>query len=207
MKRNAAGPMLDVRRVPDKIVEENHPTCQDEKGFFFKFGLSYCQWRSWGMLDSPLAHARGVAGDMTTVKRPIEKIRVLAVAIVMASLAFAETAIADVYKYVDKAGNIYFSDEALPGAHLSLEWKRTSKRLVTENKAKSDKLRQEQDEIQARIDARLEARLKARTDPYALRPADPVSGSMSVRRARYRHLIEDAARRHGPRRQWLCVHG
>jgi len=149
------------------------------------------------MLDSPLAHARGVAGDMTTVKRPIEKIRVLAVAIVMASLAFAETAIADVYKYVDKAGNIYFSDEALPGAHLSLEWKRTSKRLVTENKAKSDKLRQERDELQARIDARLEARLKARTDPYALRPADPVSGSMSVRRARYRHLIEDAARRHG----------
>jgi len=106
-------------------------------------------------------------------------------------------AVADVYKYVDKDGNIYFSDEPLPGTHLSLEWKRTSKRLVSENKQQSEKVQREQAAIQARIDARLEASINARTDLYALRPSAPVSGSMSVRRARYRHLIDDAARRHG----------
>ncbi len=106
-------------------------------------------------------------------------------------------AVADVYKYVDKDGNIYFSDEPLPGTHLSLEWKRTSKRLVSENKQQSEKVQREQAAIQARIDARLEASMNARTDLYALRPSEPVSGSMSVRRARYRHLIDDAARRHG----------
>ncbi|MGB5831023.1 MAG: hypothetical protein WBG92_03415 [Thiohalocapsa sp.] len=34
MKSNAAGRKVDVRSVPDKIVEENAPTCQDKKGFF-----------------------------------------------------------------------------------------------------------------------------------------------------------------------------
>lgn len=104
---------------------------------------------------------------------------------------------ADVYKYVDKGGNIYFSDEPLPGVHLSLEWKRTSKRLVSENKQQSEEVQRAQAAVQARIDARLEASINARTDLYALRPSKPVSGSMSVRRARYRHLIDDAARRHG----------
>jgi len=147
-----------------------------------------------------------VAGDLMTMKRLIDGFRLLSPLFlppllvltgVAAWLALAQTAIADVFKYVDRDGNIYFSDEALPGSHLSLEWKRTSKRLVNENKQQSDKVRREQEEVQARIAARLEARLQARTDPYALRPATPVTGSMSVRRARYRHLIDDAARRHG----------
>lgn len=155
------------------------------------------------MADARLTCGTGkcvIAGDLTTMKRPIDGFRLpvlLVLTGITAWVASAQTAIADVFKYVDKDGNIYFSDEALPGAHLSLEWKRTSKRLVNENKQQSDKVRREQDEIQARINARLEARLKARTDPYALRPATPVSGSMSVLRARYRHLIDDAARRHG----------
>jgi hypothetical protein len=122
------------------------------------------------------------------------------VAVALAAIVLgssAGTAIGDVYKYVDKGGNIYFSDEPLPGAHLSLEWKRTSKRLVSENKQQSEKVQREQAAIQARIDARLEASMRARTDLYSLRPSEPVSGSMSVRRARYRHLIDDAARRHG----------
>lgn len=124
-------------------------------------------------------------------------VELLMLASAAALLSSAQTVVADVYKYVDEDGNIYFSDEPLPGTHLSLEWKRTSKRLVAENKHRSDKLRREQDAMQARIEARLEAQLQARTDLYALRPAAPVGGSMSVRRARYRHLIEDAAQRHG----------
>jgi len=112
-------------------------------------------------------------------------------------LVLAAAASADVYKYVDKDGNIYFSDEPLPGTHLSLEWKRTSKRLVSENKRESEKVREEQARLQARIEARLEARVQSLTEAYAVRPSEPVSGSMSVRRARYGHLIEAAARRHG----------
>ncbi|HBG96371.1 MAG TPA: lytic transglycosylase [Chromatiaceae bacterium] len=145
---------------------------------------------------------------MTTIKHPIRlhwdshcvfrsRIGFLILVSIAGLLNGMDSALADVYKYIDKSGNVYFSDEPLPGENLSLEWKRTSKRLVSENKKQSNKLRREQEEIQARIDARLEAQLKARTDVYALRPAAPVSGSMSVRRERYRHLIEAAARRHG----------
>ncbi|MGB5735924.1 MAG: lytic transglycosylase domain-containing protein [Thiohalocapsa sp.] len=111
--------------------------------------------------------------------------------------ALAGVCVADVYKYIDKDGNIFFSDEPLSGAHLSLEWKRTSTRLVSENRQNADKVKQQQADIQARIDARLEASINARAETYALRPSQPVSGSMSVRRARYRQLIDDAARRHG----------
>jgi soluble lytic murein transglycosylase-like protein len=108
-------------------------------------------------------------------------------------------ACADVFKYIDKNGNVYFSDEPLSGSHLSLEWKRTSKRLVSENRKQSDEILRKQAEIQARIDARIEARLQSLTDSYAVRPAParPVSGDMSIRRARYQHLIDAAARRHG----------
>ncbi|MGB5831022.1 MAG: lytic transglycosylase domain-containing protein [Thiohalocapsa sp.] len=136
---------------------------------------------------------------MIAKRRLINRLGVLRAGVVGVPLLLASVpaALADVFKYVDKDGNIYFSDEPLAGTGLSLEWKRTSKRLVSENKQRSDKVRREQSEIQARIDARLDAQLKARTDRYALRPSEPVSGSMSVRRARYRHLIEDAARRHG----------
>jgi soluble lytic murein transglycosylase-like protein len=103
-------------------------------------------------------------------------------------------ALADVYKYVDKDGNVYFSDEPLSGAHLQLEWKRTSKRLVTENKEQSDAVRKRRNEAMARVESRL--------DSHALnvapaRPSAPVSGSMSVRRATYRDLIEANAARYG----------
>jgi soluble lytic murein transglycosylase-like protein len=96
---------------------------------------------------------------------------------------------ADVYKYVDDKGNIYFSDEPLKAKNMRLEWKRTAKRLATENKQQSERMRQQQ---------ALAARLKPDSSGlYSVRPAAPVSGSMSVRRARYRQLIEAAAARHG----------
>jgi soluble lytic murein transglycosylase-like protein len=108
--------------------------------------------------------------------------------------AFASFAAADVFKYVDTDGNIYFSDEPLAGEHLRLEWKRTSKRLVADNKKQSEAVRQRQQEAMAQVKARLDARSLSVS---AARPSAPVSGSMSVRRARYRDLIEDSAARYG----------
>lgn len=51
-----------------------------------------------------------------------------------------EKALSGVYKYTDKEGNTYFSNEPLPGTHLRLEWHRNSKPLVVENKQTADKL-------------------------------------------------------------------
>lgn len=101
---------------------------------------------------------------------------------------------ADVFKYVDAEGNIYFSDEPLSGEHLRLEWKRTSKRLVAENKEQSEAVRQRHEEAMARVQARLNA---SSLNMSATRPSAPVSGSMSVRRDRYRDLIEANAARYG----------
>jgi soluble lytic murein transglycosylase-like protein len=112
-------------------------------------------------------------------------------AICLAWGACAPFAEADVFKYVDADGNIYFSDEPLPGDHLRLEWKRTSTRLVAENKEQSQTVLRRQEEAMARIQARLDAHTSSG------RPSGPVSGSMSVRRERYRELIEANASRYG----------
>lgn len=106
---------------------------------------------------------------------------------------FAPPTLADVFKYVDKDGNVYFSDEPLSGSHLKLEWKRTSKRLVADNKEQSEAVRRRQEEAMARVQAKLNVGSLSVT---ASRPAAPVSGSMSVRRARYRDLIEANAARY-----------
>lgn len=114
--------------------------------------------------------------------------------LVLALLLVASTAAsADVFKYVDENGNVYFSDEPLKGERLKLEWKRTAKRLSSENKRQSEA--HERERLAA---VQAQARLRrSGDDVYAARPSTQVSGSMSVRRARYRHLIESAARRHG----------
>ncbi len=101
---------------------------------------------------------------------------------------------ADVFKYVDADGNIYFSDEPLPGSDLRLEWKRTAQRLVAENKEQSETLRRRREEAMARVRARLDANSRRLS---AARPSAPVSGSMSMRRERYRDLIEANASRYG----------
>ncbi len=41
---------------------------------------------------------------------------------------------ADVYKYTDASGNVVFTDKPVEGRGLKLEWKRTTARLVEENK-------------------------------------------------------------------------
>lgn len=122
----------------------------------------------------------------------------LALAVVLALLT-SPIAVADVYKYVDASGNVYFSDEPLNGQSLKLEWKRTARRLTTENKQQSQA---HQRERVAAAKRRLRAQQPS-ADVYAARPSKRVSGSMSVRRARYQHLIDSAARRHGLRPELL----
>ncbi len=111
----------------------------------------------------------------------------------MLTLSASTVVFADVYKYVDPEGNVYFSDEPLKGKSLQLEWKRTATRLTAENKQHSKAHRQQREAA-----AQRQARLKqSGGERYTARPSAQVKGSMSVRRARYQHLIESAARRHG----------
>lgn len=96
-------------------------------------------------------------------------------AVVLACCA-SSTAQADVYKYVDAAGKVYFTDAPMKGSQYRLEWQRASKKLVRENKAKS-------------------AGLEERKSP--LKKAAPITGSLATRRAAYETLIAANARRYG----------
>lgn len=73
---------------------------------------------------------------------------------------------ADVYKYVDSAGKIYFTDSPLQGNDLKLEWKRDAGKIVTEKSAK------------------LVAMGQSRT------LVEPSPAKLSARRARYERAIE-----------------
>ncbi len=106
------------------------------------------------------------------------------------------TAHADVFKYIDQQGNVFFSDEPLTAAGLKLEWKRTATRLAAQNRQQSASAQLKQSEVQARLDARLQQETSL-AEIAEHRPAEPVSGSMWVRRMRYQPLIEAAAYRHG----------
>ncbi len=120
-------------------------------------------------------------------------IRAVSIVLALMSCVLAPVS-ADVYKYVDADGNIFFSDEPLTGRSLRLEWKRTAHKLSSQNKKSSEAHRKQQAEAAAQLQAHLET---SRTRAYSARPVGPVSGSMSVRRAHYQALIEEAARRHG----------
>ncbi|MCU0833793.1 MAG: lytic transglycosylase domain-containing protein [Chromatiaceae bacterium] len=76
--------------------------------------------------------------------------------------------LADVYKYVDADGMIYFSDQPLTGTKYRLEWKRETKRVIEEKPRK--------------VVAAGRRRLA------------PAPGPASARRAHYATLIESTAR-------------
>jgi soluble lytic murein transglycosylase-like protein len=97
---------------------------------------------------------------------------------------------ADVFKYVDKQGNVFFSDEPLTKSGLRLEWKRSATRLAARNKAQAAMLGQQQAAETAVANAQTAALEEGR-------PSLSESGSLWARRLRYQHLIEAAARRHG----------
>lgn len=76
------------------------------------------------------------------------------------------TAGADIYKYVDAEGKIYFTDAPLQGGDLKLEWKRDANKVAKENTAKVLAI--------------------GRSRPFVeSAPAD-----LSARRARYERIIE-----------------
>jgi len=94
---------------------------------------------------------------------------------ILIALALMPTAEADVYKYVDAQGNIYFTDSPLKGSAYRLEWKREASKLASDNRA-----------ALSGLGAR-------RITPVRIPEA---SGSMRERRAAYESLIQAYARRY-----------
>ncbi|KAA6186607.1 lytic transglycosylase domain-containing protein [Thiohalocapsa marina] len=116
--------------------------------------------------------------------------------LLLCGLALPVVAVADVYKYVDTAGNVYFSDKPLVSRGLRLEWKRTAKRLVAENRQRAEQVAQAEET--ARAEALIQGRLTAASvTVHGHGQSRPVSGAMSLRRAQVRHLIDENARRFG----------
>jgi soluble lytic murein transglycosylase-like protein len=89
-------------------------------------------------------------------------------------LLFPFSGEADVYKYVDETGKIYFTDAPLDGADFRLEWKRTARKIVDKNKAKVVAM--------------------GRSLPRARASARPLPAKLSSRRARFTRTIEMIAR-------------
>lgn len=89
------------------------------------------------------------------------------------------TAAADIYKYVDAEGKIYFTDTPLKGDDFKLEWKRDATKVAKENTAKVLAI--------------------GRSRPFVESP--PVD--LSVRRARYERLIELVASQENVRPELL----
>jgi soluble lytic murein transglycosylase-like protein len=96
--------------------------------------------------------------------------------VVLAAWCVVGAAQADIYKYVDAAGKVYFTDAPMKGSKYRLEWKRESKKLVRENKTQS---------------------AACRSTQVAPKAAAPITGSLATRRAAYEKLIAANARRYG----------
>jgi soluble lytic murein transglycosylase-like protein len=103
----------------------------------------------------------------------------LATFAVLVACCVVGVARADIYKYVDAGGKVYFTDAPMKGSKYRLEWKRESKKLVRESQARS-----------ASLDQGTGASQKARK-------AAPITGSRAARRAAYEKLIAANARRYG----------
>jgi len=56
--------------------------------------------------------------------------------VILLMLMLPLPAVADIYKYVDAEGKIYFTDTPLQGADLKLEWKRDAEKLATDQGAR-----------------------------------------------------------------------
>lgn len=105
----------------------------------------------------------------------------LRLAVVLGAVALASwgTARADIYKYVDAAGNVYFTDSPLQGSRYRLEWHRESRKVARE------------------VTTRSESSIAARGRVITSKPAPKLSQSQSQRRELYHHLVLANARRYG----------
>lgn len=139
--------------------------------------------------------------------------RVLPVILLCAASMTCSAAVADVFKYVDGAGNVVFSDQPLSGQGLDLEWKRSDRKLVAENRLQSEQIRERQRRsgsqlsdsqlagasLQARFALRSERLLGRSTIFGSASSLGPVNASATLRerRAHYGVLIERTARQYG----------
>lgn len=96
------------------------------------------------------------------------------------ALLSGERAGADIYKYVDAAGNVYFTDTPLQGSRYKLEWHRESRRVAREV-------------VAPRPESNIAARGRVITSPSVA----TLSQSQSQRRELYHHLVLANARRYG----------
>ncbi len=103
------------------------------------------------------------------------------VLILLAIMLSAMSVWADVFKYVDGDGKIYFTDEPLKGKKYQLEWKRESKKLITENQRR----------LAALAAGKSKSLSKRRKGKAVAMPK-----SLSKRRARFAALINANARRY-----------
>ncbi|WP_236786448.1 lytic transglycosylase domain-containing protein [Allochromatium tepidum] len=97
------------------------------------------------------------------------------------ALASWGTVRADIYKYVDAAGNVYFTDTPLQGSRYKLEWHRESRRVARE--------------VEPQVESSIAARGRVITSRP--KPAPSLSQSQSQRRELYHHLVLANARRYG----------
>lgn len=107
----------------------------------------------------------------------------LRLAAMLGAVAFVSwgTTQADIYKYVDAAGNVYFTDTPLQGSRYTLEWHRESRKMARE--------------VAPRLAPSVAAR--GRVITRQPKPTAALSQSQSQRRALYHHLVLANARRYG----------
>ena len=115
--------------------------------------------------------------------------RVLQALVLTASALAVTDAGADVYKYVDAKGNIYFTDAPLTGSKYRLEWKRESARLVNENRKRLAKLK-------PALESRPNSDSQGRPTGDAGR-ARASSSDLTARRTRFERVINAYARVYG----------
>jgi soluble lytic murein transglycosylase-like protein len=106
--------------------------------------------------------------------------RLVTALIALAAFVSAATGWADVYKYVDDNGNVYYTDAPLKGSKYRLEWQRESKKLVRETHQPP-----------------ATGQRRANASENAGAPSAPLSASLAERRAAYDTLVSANAKRYG----------
>lgn len=112
---------------------------------------------------------------------------------------------ADVYKYVDGKGNVYFTDAPLAGTRYRLAWKRESQGLVNENRDRLAKLGRTLGRLSAAsfpqppVSAVAKGTSLGFASAASARPAQSAAADQSLdsRRARFERVINAYARLYG----------
>jgi soluble lytic murein transglycosylase-like protein len=128
--------------------------------------------------------------------------------LLLAALVLPVSAVrADVYKYLDAKGNVYFTDAPLAGPKYRLAWKRESAGLVNENRDRLARLGRNLGRLSAASFPRPPVSAVGKGVPAGLsgRTAFPASAAaptsndqtLTARRARFERVINAYARLYG----------